>query len=125
MRILLDTNILIWTLSEPKKLPKEAKRLMDLSSVLYVSAASLWEINIKASLGKIKIDVHQLIRCLHDLDIQELPVTWEHTLLVKDLPFHHHDPFDRILVAQAMSEPLILLTHDAALPQYGELVKFV
>ena len=99
MRLLLDTNILIWALCEPKKLPKEAKQLMTLSGDIFVSAASLWEISIKANLGKININVHDLVIRLNEAEIEELPITWEHTLFTKDLPLHHHDPFDRILVA--------------------------
>ena len=92
---------------------------------IYVSAASIWEIAIKARLGKIKGDPQQLVQAIADSGFIELPVSAQHAARVAQLPLHHHDPFDRLLVAQSLSEPLLLLTADVALAQYGGLVKVV
>ncbi len=124
MRLLLDTNILIWSLSNPEKLSKEAKNYLTQADLIFVSAISLWEIHIKAKLGKIQMETDNLIPSLQQSKIKELPITWEHTFATRNLPLYHRDPFDRMLIAQAMSEPLILLTHDQVLVQYGDLVKY-
>ena len=93
--------------------------------MLYVSAASLWEISIKMQLGKLQLDLPKFISEIENIGIQPLPMTWQHAQLTKELPLHHKDPFDRLLVAQAMSEPLTLLTNDIELTKYSELVKQV
>jgi PIN domain nuclease of toxin-antitoxin system len=126
MRILLDTNILIFAMVEPKKLSAQARQEIERASALYVSSASIWEISIKSSLGKLKVNLEETLECLEEMDVQPLPIQWNHARLVKELPFYHHDPFDRILVAQAMLEPMILVTHDELLSKYSsELVRVV
>jgi len=125
MNILLDTHLLIWAVSTPEKLSEEAKRLISGASRIYVSAASIWEMSIKISLGKLSVDLDRLLRQLQVMGVVELPVRWEHSRVVRELPLHHRDPFDRLLVAQAISEPLILLTHDEVLPQYHGVVRLV
>jgi PIN domain nuclease of toxin-antitoxin system len=106
-----------------KKLTREARRTIDRAESVHVSSVSVWEVAIKAALGKLEIDVDDLLRSLNERGFEQLPVSWEHARIFSGLPLHHRDPFDRMLVAQAMSEPLILLTHDETLSAYGDLVR--
>jgi PIN domain nuclease of toxin-antitoxin system len=124
MRVLLDTHLLLWALSSPMKLSKETRRLIDTSGI-YVSAASIWEISIKASLGKLRADPTEVLNALEPAGLSMLPILGEHAARVAQLPPRHKDPFDRILIAQAMTEPMILLTKDEALSGYSELVRVV
>ncbi|MCE1162965.1 MAG: type II toxin-antitoxin system VapC family toxin [Thiomonas sp.] len=126
MKLLLDTHVMLWAMTDDLRLSVEARDLMQAADAVYVSTASLWEIAIKAGLGKIEVEVAELTRQLHLAGFQELPVTWQHTLKVSSLPSHHQDPFDRLLIAQALSEPLRLLTADRQLPAYSsDLVTLV
>ena len=102
-----------------------SRDLMVAADAVYVSAASIWEIAIKSSLGKIEGDPVELAAAIAASGFHELPVTAQHGALVARLPMHHSDPFDRLLVAQAISEPLKLLTSDARLSPYSELVTLV
>jgi PIN domain nuclease of toxin-antitoxin system len=120
---LLDTNILIWAVAGSKRLSREARREIERAEVIFVSSASLWEISIKISLGKLEISDDELLQCLEAMGVEPLPITWEHARAVRQLPLHHRDPFDRMLIAQAISEPLVLLTHDEALLAYGDLIR--
>ena len=125
MRLLLDTQILIWALGEPKRLPKEVRAALEspVNEVLF-SAASIWEIAIKAQMGRanFKIAPAEIAQAAVDSGFVELPVRAEHGARVSSLPLHHRDPFDRLLVAQAMTEPCRLVTADAILSGYSELV---
>jgi PIN domain nuclease of toxin-antitoxin system len=122
MRLLLDTHIFYWSFYEQGRLSPKALELIDGAEEIFVSAASVWEISIKARLGKIQADPLELIAHIEASGFQELPVWSKHALLAAGLPMHHTDPFDRLLIAQAISEPLHLLTADAQLKQYSELV---
>ena len=122
MRILLDTHIFYWLSYEQHKLPPAARRILDKADVVYVSAVSFWEIAIKVRVGKLKADISELLSSLEAANLLELSVLARHTPLVSTLPLYHTDPFDRLLIAQAMSEPLHLLTADPKLKQYSELV---
>jgi PIN domain nuclease of toxin-antitoxin system len=122
MRLLLDTHIFYWSFYERGRLSPMALKLIDGAEEIFVSSASIWEIAIKIRLGKMKADPQELLDHLDKSGFQELPVWSKHALLVADLPLHHADPFDRLLIAQAMSEPLCLLTSDAQLRQYSELI---
>lgn len=122
MRLLLDTHIFYWSFYERRRLSRKALRLIDQAEAIFVSSASIWEISIKARLGKMKGDPQEMIDSLPLSGFQELPVWSRHALLVATLPVHHADPFDRLLVSQAMCEPLHLVTADAQLTQYGDLV---
>jgi PIN domain nuclease of toxin-antitoxin system len=122
MRLLLDTHIFYWSFYERRRLSQEALELIAGAEEIFVSAASVWEISIKVRLGKIKADPLELIDHIEASGFQELPVWSRHTILVANLPMHHTDPFDRLLIAQAMSEPMHLLTADAQLKPYSELV---
>lgn len=121
MRVLLDTHLLLWSLASPGKLPKAARSIIEKSDV-HVSAASIWEISIKSALGKLSADPREVLAALAPAGFMVLSVTGEHAAKVIELPAVHRDPFDRLLVAQALSEPMILLTNDDALRAYGSLV---
>lgn len=128
MNLLLDTHLLLWAASEPERLSAKARALLlDPANQLMFSAASLWEVTIKNSLDRpdFKVDSRRLWRMLLVSGYRELPVTSEHTVAVNDLPQLHKNPFDRILVAQARVESLLLLTVDKAVAKYGEGVRKV
>lgn len=121
MKLLLDTHLLLWAAGSPGQLPATARILMeDLQNELLFSAASLWEIVIKRSLGRsdFHVDARVLRRGLLDNGYQELPITTEHAVFIDSLPLLHKDPFDRILVAQATIEGITLLTADVLVAQY-------
>ncbi len=121
MKLLLDTHLLLWSANEPEKLSSNARRLLeDPENLLYFSAASLWEVVIKNGLGRedFQVDPHLLWRGLLDNGYVELPVSGLHTLAVQALPALHKDPFDRLLVAQATTEGLLLLTCDPLVAAY-------
>jgi len=128
MRLLVDTHLLLWAAASSRRLPKEARRLLEAPrNEIHYSAVSLWEIAIKATLRRsdFQVDLALLRRALSEMGLVELPVTGAHAERLVDLPPIHKDPFDRMLVAQSLSEPLLLLTNDAALGAYGEVVKVV
>ena len=124
MRVLLDTHLLLWALSAPARLPVAARRLIQDADV-YVSAASIWEISIKAALGKLTADPQEVLAALEPAGFLSLPVAGVHAARVSSLPPVHRDPFDRLLVAQALVEPMRLISTDAALRGYGEIVTIV
>jgi PIN domain nuclease of toxin-antitoxin system len=121
MRILLDTHLLLWALAKPSKLTAKARKQIDTGEI-FVSAASIWEISIKSSLGKLDANPAEILSAIEPAGFTLLPISGEHAAKVKELPPVHRDPFDRMLVAQASVEPMILLTNDGALAGYGSLV---
>ena len=126
MRLLLDTHIVLWLALSPDRLSKKAKSLLsDESNELVYSVASLWEIVIKSGLDRLdfRIDPRALRQGLLDNDYTELKVTGEHALATDALPLVHRDPFDRLLLAQAIVEGITLLTADALLSRYGGPVR--
>lgn len=128
MNLLLDTHLLLWAASEPKRLSAGVRTLLlDPANQLVFSAASLWEISIKNGLERadFNVDTRRLWRMLLVSGYRELPVTSEHAVAVNELPRLHKDPFDRILVAQARVEGLTLLTVDKAVAKYGDGVRMV
>ena len=128
MRILLDTHILLWAVAQSSQLGTEARTLLeDTDNLLYCSTASLWEITIKSGLRRADFEVAlpALRQALTQMDIEELPVLGNHTEQLLKLPPLHKDPFDRMLVAQSMAEPLVLLTNDSLLAQYWDGVRLV
>ncbi len=125
MRLLLDTHIFLWAVAGNPLLKAATRRFIESADEVFVSAASLWEIAIKARLGKIEADADELIAAITQSGFVELPVRAVHAAGVARLAMHHNDPFDRLLVAQAIAEPLKLLTADAVLGQYSELVVLV
>ena len=121
MRLLLDTHLLLWAAASSARLPREARELLqDDTNDVYYSAASIWEIAIKSSLRRkdFRIDLTQLLGVLPEMGLFELPVTAAHATRVTELPLIHRDPFDRLLIAQSVAEPLTLLTNDALLDRY-------
>ncbi|MBF0234622.1 MAG: type II toxin-antitoxin system VapC family toxin [Desulfamplus sp.] len=125
MKLLLDTHIILWAAGQPDKLSDAARTmLLETRNLLFFSAASIWEIVIKRGLGRddFKVDPHRLRKMLVMNGYTELPITTEHALIVYNLPSFHKDPFDRILIAQARSEGMSLLTVDTSIIQYGEAI---
>ncbi len=128
MKLLLDTQLLLWAAGQPERLsPRARRRLNDPDNELLFSAASLWEITIKATLGRddFRVEPRVLRRGLLDNGYVELPVTSEHAVSVDTLSLLHKDPFDRLLLAQALVEGITLLTADAQLARYGGPVRKV
>ena len=125
MRLLLDTHIFLWAVSGNKLLKPAARRFIESADQVYVSAASIWEVAIKARLGKIAVDPDELVAAIDSSGFTELPVRAAHAAGVCRLDQHHNDPFDRLLVAQAVAEPLKLVTADAVLARYSDLVVLV
>ena len=121
MKLLLDTHLLLWAAGGSDQMPAEAVRLLnDPANELFFSPASLWEVVIKNGLGRadFKVDPHLLRRGLRDNGYNELSITSVHTVAIEGLPPIHKDPFDRILVAQATTEGMVLVTSDAIVAQY-------
>jgi PIN domain nuclease of toxin-antitoxin system len=128
MKLLLDTHLLLWAAGQPDRLPKAARTLLKASeNELFFSAANLWEVVIKRALGRedFKADARVLRRGLLDNGYSELPIGSEHVVALDNLPPIHKDPFDRILLAQALVEGITLLTADGALAQYPAPVRTV
>jgi PIN domain nuclease of toxin-antitoxin system len=126
--LLLDTQLLLWAAGLPERLSAEARGLLeDAANRLAFSAASIWEVVIKAGLGRedFRVDARRLRRGLLEAGYAEMAVTAEHALAVARLPALHKDPFDRMLLAQAETEGAVLLTADAVLARYGGAVRFV
>jgi PIN domain nuclease of toxin-antitoxin system len=123
-RLLLDTHLLLWAVSAPQKLGLATRKRLDACEV-FVSAASIWEVSIKTALGKLDADPAALLAEIEPAGFRLLPVTGEHAAAVALLPPVHNDPFDRMLVAQAKTEPLLLITNDAALAGYGDCIEIV
>ena len=118
MRLLLDTHLLLWALSEPKRIGRQGLALIAKADV-YVSAASIWEISIKSAQGKLKINPVAVLRAVEPTGFSMLSITGDHAARVYDLGKHHNDPFDCLLVAQAQVESMTLLTNDEVLAEYG------
>ena len=128
MKLLLDTQILLWAAGQPARLSAAARKLLnDPRNDLLFSAASLWEIAIKNTLGRddFRVEPRLLRRGLLDNGYTELPVTSQHAVTIDSLPPLHKDPFDRLLLAQALSEGILLLTGDAQLARYPGPVRKV
>lgn len=122
MRLLLDTHIFLWVTADSPQLTPAARQLIEGADEVYVSAVSVWEVAIKARLGRIQADAQELAEAIEPSGFLELPVTAKHAASAGSLELHHHDPFDRLLVAQARAEPLRLVTADAVLARYSDLV---
>ena len=123
MNLLLDTHVFIWTLDDDPKLSAAAWSMIETADAVYVSSASIWEAAIKYQLGKINVAPERLLEAVTPSGFLELAVNSRHAAAVAHLPPIHRDPFDRLLIAQAISEPLHFLTADSQLPQYSELIR--
>jgi PIN domain nuclease of toxin-antitoxin system len=122
VNLLLDTHVFIWTADDDPKLSTNAWSMIEEANAVYVSSASIWEATIKYQLGRLKIAPDRLLDAVAGSGFLELPISSRHAAAVARLPTIHHDPFDRLLLAQAISEPLHFLTANGALAQYSELV---
>ncbi len=125
MRLLLDTHVFLWAVTANRSLKSSAREFLSKADAVYVSAASIWEIAIKAKLGKIEADPASLADAIEVSGFQELPVSARHAAAVAKLPQHHKDPFDRLLLAQAFFEPLRFVTVDGTLAVYGGGIDFL
>jgi PIN domain nuclease of toxin-antitoxin system len=125
MRILLDTQLYLWFLADSAKLSAKARTYIIDAEDVFVSAASIWEAAIKIGLDRLEVSVDHLIQGIAASGFIELPITARHSATVANLPSHHRDPFDRLLIAQALHEPLRLLTVDTSLSPYTDLVELV
>lgn len=123
MRLLLDTHVFLWLITEDERLSRKACRaFLDPNNRIYLSAASVWEIGIKVSLGKLSLRdgwLHSIETEMKMNTIQWLGIEMSHCEQLSRLPFHHRDPFDRMLIAQAMVERMAVMTNDARFPDYG------
>jgi PIN domain nuclease of toxin-antitoxin system len=125
MRLLLDTHVFIWSVMDSRQLKAVTRGHLASAEVVYVSAASIWEIAIKTRLGKMTGDPEAFAAAIDASGFRELAVTAKHAAAVAKLPLHHSDPFDRLLLAQAFLEPLRLVTADKALVVYGGAIDLV
>ncbi len=123
MRLLLDTQVFVWSVQASSQLSTAARRMITDADAVFVSAASIWEIAFKVQLKKLEGDVQALADAIEASGFRELLVTGRHAAAVSQLPPHHSDPFDRLLLAQSFSEPLHLLTANRRLAAYGGNVK--
>jgi PIN domain nuclease of toxin-antitoxin system len=124
MRLLLDTHVLLWALSQPAKLTAETRRKINEAEV-FVSAASIWEIGIKSTLGKLNATAGEILAAVEPAGFKMLSITGQHAAKAAELPPLHKDPFDRLLAAQAATEPMILITNDRMLEGYGTFVTLI
>jgi PIN domain nuclease of toxin-antitoxin system len=126
MRLLLDTHLLLWALAEPARLSDQVRQIIvDPQSEVLFSAASIWEVAIKTGLGRPGFAVRPERVATEAIarGFVELAVHWRAAAAVADLPLHHKDPFDRIIVAQAMTEPAYLYTVDRKLERYSHFIR--
>lgn len=128
MNLLLDTHVALWAITDSPRLSSKARDLIQApAATVWVSTASIWEIAIKRSLARtdMPVSASDALRYFEESGYRVLSIAPEHAVAIESLPSHHQDPFDRILVAQAQVEPMRLITHDAALAQYGEAIILV
>lgn len=118
MRLLLDTHVFLWWQADSARLGKHARRAIIKAEAVFVSAASAWEVAVKSALGKLRLPA-PFEQAVEESAMQKLPVLFPHAAALAQLPGHHADPFDRMLLAQARVEGLVLVTADAALAAYG------
>lgn len=118
MTLLLDTHVVLWWQRDDRRLNAEARRAIARADVVWVSAVSGWEVAIKSALGRLRLDEPFRVLLAAD-DFTELPMTLAHADRLQQLPSHHADPFDRMLIAQALTERATLVSHDRALAPYG------
>jgi PIN domain nuclease of toxin-antitoxin system len=120
-RLLLDTHAFIWFVSNDSNLPASTKNQIESAEVVFLSIASLWEIAIKLNIGKLTLQgaFEDIEAQLIATDIKILPITFADTVKFRDLPLHHRDPFDRILVAQSINHSLVLISRDVAFDAYS------
>jgi PIN domain nuclease of toxin-antitoxin system len=120
VRLLLDSHILLWWLADDPALPAAAKAAIgDPGSEVFVSAATAWELAIKCALGRLEFPIDRIAAIVGDAGFTPLGIDVEHAVIAGALPHHHHDPFDRMLIAQAQHEGLTIATVDREIRRYG------
>ncbi len=119
--LLLDTHAFIWLTEDDENLPNSLKETIEQADNVYVSIVSLWEIAIKLNIGKISLkrEYSEIGKAIENSDITLLPISFEDTLIIRNLPLYHRDPFDRILIAQAINNNLVLVSKDQAFNHYS------
>lgn len=125
MNLLLDTHVALWAITDSPKLSQKARDLLlSPKTTVWVSAANIWEIAIKYSLGRgdMPVSSQDAVRYFQESGYRFLAVETEHAIAVQELPAHHQDPFDRMLVAQALIEPMRLMTHDPLVALYSDTI---
>jgi PIN domain nuclease of toxin-antitoxin system len=125
LNLLLDTHVALWAITDSPKLPKKGREMIESpKSSVWISAATVWEIAIKHGLGRgdMPVSSQDALRYFRDSGYRFLPIEPEHAAAVEDLAAHHGDPFDRILVAQALVEPMRLITHDPMVARYSDTI---
>lgn len=125
MNLLLDTHVALWAIVDSPKLTEKARELIQSpKTAVWISAASVWEVAIKHALarGDMPVASQDAVRYFRESGYRFLAVEAEHAVAVEGLPAHHNDPFDRILVAQALIEPMRLMTHDALVARYSDTI---
>lgn len=125
MNLLLDTHVALWAITDSPKLSPRARELIEAPHAsIWISAASIWEIAIKHSLGRgdMPVSSGDALNYFLAAGYRILPIEAEHAAAIEALPTHHQDPFDRMLVAQAITEPMRLLTHDATVARYSDTI---
>ena len=121
MNLLLDTHAVIWFITDDLKLPRKTRILLeDNSNNCFISIATLWEIAIKNSLGRLELhaELNEIFGIIDKTGFELLPITASHILANANLPHHHHDPFDRIIIAQSIEENLLVVTKDGKFGNY-------
>lgn len=125
MNLLLDTPVALWAITDSPNLPARARELIESpKTTVWISATSVWEIAVKHALGRgdMPLSGRDAARYFRASGYRSLAIQAEHAVAVEELPAHHHDPFDRILVAQALVEPMRLMTHDAVVALYSDTI---
>ncbi|MCA3155033.1 MAG: type II toxin-antitoxin system VapC family toxin [Burkholderiales bacterium] len=125
MNLLLDTHVALWAITDSPKLSLKARELIaSPRTTVWISVASVWEIAIKHALGRgdMPVSGQEAGRYFRESGYRFLPIETEHAFAVQDLAVHHHDPFDRLLVAQALVEPMRLMTHDPMVARYSDTI---
>ena len=125
MNLLLDTHVALWAIADSPKLPQKARELIQSpKTTVWISVASVWEIAIKHALGRedMPVSSQEAVRYFRESGYRFLAIEAEHAVAVEDLAAHHQDPFDRILVAQSLVEPMRLMTHDPLVALYSDII---
>lgn len=125
MRILLDTHVFLWFTKTDRRLTVKSRSMIQNATEVFVSSASIWEAAIKVRLGKLDVKIDDLVKAIPASGFLDLPITAEHAAAVDSHSDLHRDPFDRILLAQAITEPLTFLTADEMLKNYSRLVTII
>ena len=124
MRLLLDTHVFLWWRADGARLKRDVRKAIATADVVWISAACGWEVAIKQGLGKLRIK-DSFASMVHDSEFDELPITLRHAERAGALPPHHADPFDRMLIAQALTEDATLVTHDRRFGSYDVPIVWV